>query len=109
MYDPATKQTHCIADTFYFANGVALAADESYVLVAETDRIRINKIWLTGSKVRSGRTHAPAGPPLHHAFPDDRMRAAVGGGGGRVVSEVEVVGSPVGKAPSPGAPEGKGR
>jgi sugar lactone lactonase YvrE len=31
-----------------FANGVALAADESHVLVAETGAYRIRRLWLTG-------------------------------------------------------------
>ena len=39
-----------------FANGVALAADESFVAVAETGAYRITRLWLTGS--RRGE-HAP--------------------------------------------------
>jgi hypothetical protein len=37
----------------YYANGVALAADESYLVICETDRIRLLKFWLTGPKVRA--------------------------------------------------------
>ncbi len=33
-----------------FANGVALAADESYVCVAETGRRTVVRLWLTGEK-----------------------------------------------------------
>lgn len=33
-----------------FANGVALAPDESFVLVAETGAYRIRRLWLTGAK-----------------------------------------------------------
>lgn len=36
-----------------FANGVTLAADESYVAVAETGSCRVQRVWLTGE--RSGR------------------------------------------------------
>jgi sugar lactone lactonase YvrE len=33
-----------------FANGLALSADESYLLVAETGRYRLTRLWLTGDK-----------------------------------------------------------
>ncbi|MGX7672321.1 SMP-30/gluconolactonase/LRE family protein [Plantactinospora sp. DSM 117369] len=33
-----------------FANGVALAADESYVVVAETGAYRLTRVWLTGPR-----------------------------------------------------------
>jgi hypothetical protein len=33
-----------------FANGVALAADESFVAVAETGAYRISRLWLTGAR-----------------------------------------------------------
>jgi len=34
----------------HFANGVALAPDDSYVLVAETGAYRIRRLWLTGER-----------------------------------------------------------
>ena len=37
-----------VADGFQFANGVALAPDESWVAVAETGAYRITRIWLAG-------------------------------------------------------------
>lgn len=36
---------------FYYANGVALAPDDSYVVMAETDMTRVHKIWVTGPGV----------------------------------------------------------
>jgi len=36
---------------FYYANGVALSRDGSYVVMAETDQLRVHKIWLRGPKV----------------------------------------------------------
>lgn len=39
-----------LADGLYFANGVALALDESFVLVAETARYQVQRIWLTGPR-----------------------------------------------------------
>ena len=50
-YDPATKQTHLLLDDLFFANGVALAPDESYVLVSETWEKHITRYWLTGPHV----------------------------------------------------------
>lgn len=46
--DPKTGETDLLADGLNFANGVGLAADESYVLVAETGSYRITKVELTG-------------------------------------------------------------
>lgn len=37
-----------LLDGLQFANGVALAADESFVAVAETGSYRISRLWLTG-------------------------------------------------------------
>lgn len=37
---------------FYYANGVALSPDESYVVMAETDMVRVHKVWVKGPKVR---------------------------------------------------------
>jgi YD repeat-containing protein len=39
-----------LLDGLYFANGVALAPDESYVLVAETMSYRIRRVYLRGPK-----------------------------------------------------------
>lgn len=39
-----------LADGLYFANGVALAPDESFVLVAETGRYCVQRVWLTGPR-----------------------------------------------------------
>jgi sugar lactone lactonase YvrE len=40
-----------LLDGLQFANGVALAADESFVAVAETGSYRISRLWLTGPEV----------------------------------------------------------
>ncbi|WIA19498.1 hypothetical protein OEZ85_004109 [Tetradesmus obliquus] len=50
-YDPNTKETHVLATGFYYANGVALSADESFLVLVETDRIRAHKVWLKGPKM----------------------------------------------------------
>jgi len=47
-YDPATGVVKTLIKDLYFANGVALSADEDYVLINETYRYRITRYWLTG-------------------------------------------------------------
>lgn len=49
-YDFADGSTHVLLDGLQFANGVALAPDESFVLVDETTAYRIARLWLTGPK-----------------------------------------------------------
>jgi sugar lactone lactonase YvrE len=49
-YDPATGKTSTILDGYSFANGVALAADESFLLFTETGNYSIHKFWLNGDK-----------------------------------------------------------
>jgi hypothetical protein len=47
-YDPVLKRTEVLLDKLGFANGIAVAPDASYVLVAETSRYRLRKYWLNG-------------------------------------------------------------
>ena len=49
-YEPATETTTVLARDLTFANGVALAPDESFVLVNETSTYRVARHWLKGSK-----------------------------------------------------------
>ena len=42
-----------VARDFRFANGVALAADDSFALVSETAGYRVSKVWLTGERAGS--------------------------------------------------------
>jgi sugar lactone lactonase YvrE len=50
-YDPATGQVKVLMKDLYFANGVALSAQEDFVLVCETYRYRIVRYWLKGPKM----------------------------------------------------------
>lgn len=43
-------ETEVLVEGLFFANGVALAPDESFVLVAETGRYRVTRLWLSGPK-----------------------------------------------------------
>ncbi|UKS29536.1 SMP-30/gluconolactonase/LRE family protein [Paenibacillus sp. HWE-109] len=49
-YDPMTKQTSVLLEGLYFANGVALSADEDFVLVAESYHYQLTRYWLKGPK-----------------------------------------------------------
>lgn len=49
-YDAQSQQTTVLLDNLEFANGVALAADESFVLVTETGNYDIIRYWLKGEK-----------------------------------------------------------
>lgn len=49
-YDPATKTTTTLIGDLYFANGVAIAPDESFVLINETWKYRVLRYWLSGEK-----------------------------------------------------------
>lgn len=52
-FDPASGETRVLLRDLYFANGVALSADEDFVLVNETYRYRITRYWLKGDKAGS--------------------------------------------------------
>jgi sugar lactone lactonase YvrE len=49
-YDPKTKQTRVLLNDLYFANGVAVSPDQSFVLVNDTGAYRIRRYWLKGPK-----------------------------------------------------------
>ncbi len=49
-YDLPTNETTLLLDDLYFANGVALAEDESFIFINETGNVSISKYWLKGPK-----------------------------------------------------------
>lgn len=49
-YDPATGKTGVIIEGRSFANGIALAKDETFLLIAETGTYSVLKYWLKGEK-----------------------------------------------------------
>jgi len=73
-YDPASGETQVIADGFSFANGVALAEDETYLLIAETGTYSVLKLWLTGEKAGEVETLIANLP----GFPDNLKRGRDG-------------------------------
>jgi sugar lactone lactonase YvrE len=56
-----------LLDGLQFANGVALAADESFVTVAETGAYRLTRLWLRGARAGSSDPLADNLP----GFPDN--------------------------------------
>ena len=75
VYDPAAKTTNVLMDKLYFANGVALAADQSFVIVVETYEHRIMRYWLDGPKAGTSDVFAENLP----GFPDNVSEAPDGG------------------------------
>lgn len=49
-YDPRTRQTSVILSGLYFANGVAVSRDQSFVLLSETGKYRVLRVWLTAGR-----------------------------------------------------------
>jgi sugar lactone lactonase YvrE len=66
-YDPRTKSTQVVLDNLYFANGVAISPDQSFVLVAESWEYRIQRYWLEGPKKGESETFIDNLP----GFPDN--------------------------------------
>ncbi len=49
-YDPTTGKTTIVIDGYSFTNGVALANDDSFLMLVETGTYSLHKLWLTGDK-----------------------------------------------------------
>lgn len=49
-YDPAARKTSVVLDGLHFANGVAVSPDQSFVLVVETGKYRVRRVWLAGER-----------------------------------------------------------
>ena len=49
-YDPSTQKASTLLSNLYFANGIGLSKNEDFVLINETYRYRITRLWLKGEK-----------------------------------------------------------
>jgi sugar lactone lactonase YvrE len=49
-HHPKTKTTRVVLKDLHFANGVAITPDQTFVLVCETERYRVHRVWLNGPK-----------------------------------------------------------
>ncbi len=50
VFDPRDNSLQLVLGDLAFSNGVALAQDESFVLVNETYQARVTRLWLTGDR-----------------------------------------------------------
>lgn len=77
-YDPKAEgdKVSILLDGLYFANGVALAGDQSFVLVNETYRYQIRRYWLKGPKAGTSDLFVKDLP----GFPDNLARDPATGG-----------------------------
>jgi sugar lactone lactonase YvrE len=66
-YDPETAETRVHLDSLRFANGLALAPDESYLLVSEALGYRVTRLWIDGRKTGSSEVFVNNLP----CFPDN--------------------------------------
>ncbi|GAA3963636.1 SMP-30/gluconolactonase/LRE family protein [Allohahella marinimesophila] len=76
-YDPAAaegERLSLLLDKLYFANGVAVTADQQSVLVNETFRYRVTRYWLDGPKKGESEVFADRLP----GFPDGISRGSDG-------------------------------
>jgi sugar lactone lactonase YvrE len=74
VYNPEDKTTKILMSGLNFANGVAVAADSSFVLVIETGSYRIHKYWLQGEKTGQSEIVIDNLP----GFPDNIVRGHEG-------------------------------
>lgn len=52
-YNPTSGETRLRMDNLFFANGVAVGPDDEFVLINETGRAKIHRLWLQGDKAGS--------------------------------------------------------
>ena len=68
-YNPNTDVTNLLLDNLYFANGVALSEDESYLLVNESAVNHVRRYWLTGPS--TGQTEVFSNVNQFQGLPDN--------------------------------------
>ena len=55
-YDPATGETRMLLHRMYYANGVAVSPGQNFLLVAETGKFRVQRLWLGGPQAGESET-----------------------------------------------------
>ena len=65
-FDPKTRQVRTVVKDLYFANGVAVSPDQTFVLVVETGAYKVRRVWLQGPKQGQSETFIDDLP----GFPD---------------------------------------
>ncbi|CAE8620085.1 unnamed protein product [Polarella glacialis] len=74
-FDPVTREVRSLLGGIYYANGVAVSADGSFVAVVETNLCRVLRYWLTGPNKGSRDVLIDRLPGM----PDGISRSAAGG------------------------------
>ena len=69
-YNPATETVVTLLSNLNFANGVAISADNSFILISETGSYRILKYWLSGARAGTSEVIVDNLP----GFPDNIKR-----------------------------------
>ncbi|MGW1555730.1 SMP-30/gluconolactonase/LRE family protein [Streptomyces sp. NPDC002144] len=72
---PGSERPEVLMEGLQFANGLALSADESFLVVAETGARRLTRYWLTGARAGRGEPFTENLPGM----PDNIWRAAPDG------------------------------
>ncbi len=73
-YDPATEETTVVMSGLQFANGVALAEDDAFLVLVETGMYRVLKVWLKGPRAGQHEVLIDQLP----GFPDNVTRGEAG-------------------------------
>jgi sugar lactone lactonase YvrE len=60
-YDPKTKTTRTVLSHLAFANGVAVSPDQTFLLVVETGKYRVHRVWLSQGPAKVDSVASPAG------------------------------------------------
>jgi sugar lactone lactonase YvrE len=74
VYDPEQRKTQVLVEGLSFANGVAVAEDGAFLLVNETGRYRVLKVFLRGPRAGEMEPLIEALP----GFPDNVVRGGEG-------------------------------
>ncbi|GMH38773.1 hypothetical protein BSKO_06657 [Bryopsis sp. KO-2023] len=73
-YNPLTRETYVVSPGFWFANGVALSRDETFVAVVETVSLRVYKCYIKGPHAGTRHLLIDSLP----GFPDGIARSSDG-------------------------------
>ena len=95
VYDPATGKLEVLLEKLFFANGVALAPDESFVLVCESYGARVMRVWLKGDRTGQSDVFVDRLP----GFPDGISKREDGGFWVSLVNPPNILGRIAGPSP----------
>lgn len=79
-FDPATRSTVVVTEQLYYPNGIAISPNGDYLLVAETYRYQIRRIWIDGPNAGQSDIFADNLPGLPDGLtftPDGRLVAGM--------------------------------